>query len=323
MKQKKNYLYFLLLIPLVLLPLVITSNYTLLLVDQVLVFIIAVMGMNFISGLTGENNLGMAGIFALGAYSTAISTVNFGLPTIVGVLISILIGVIFGLLIGYPTLRLKGVYFALTTQVLAEAVRIFLNNAQDLSNGSNGIRNIPPLTLFGYTFSSKVSMYYLFLFVCVIIMVVALRLVNGGWGRELKAIRDNIDGVESCGVNKSSAKVKAFMLCSVLGCLAGSMYAQLMTFILPTSFNYDLTVKFVMMLMLGGIGSIPGLIIGCIVVVILPEILRVLGDYYWLVFSSLMLIIIIVRPYGLISIYEDLKQKATAKKSAQKGGPKP
>ena len=323
MKQKKNYLYFLLLIPLVLLPLVITSNYTLLLVDQVLVFIIAVMGMNFISGLTGENNLGMAGIFALGAYSTAISTANFGLPTIVGVLISILIGVIFGLLIGYPTLRLKGVYFALTTQVLAEAVRIFLNNAQDLSNGSNGIRNIPPLTLFGYTFSSKVSMYYLFLFVCVIIMVVALRLVNGRWGRELKAIRDNIDGVESCGVNKSSAKVKAFMLCSVLGCLAGSMYAQLMTFILPTRFNYDLTVKFVMMLMLGGIGSIPGLIIGCIVVVILPEILRVLGDYYWLVFSSLMLIIIIVRPYGLISIYEDLKQKATAKKSAQKGGPKP
>ena len=323
MKQKKNYLYFLLLIPLVLLPLVITSNYTLLLVDQVLVFIIAVMGMNFISGLTGENNLGMAGIFALGAYSTAISTVNFGLPTIVGVLISILIGVIFGLLIGYPTLRLKGVYFALTTQVLAEAVRIFLNNAQDLSNGSNGIRNIPPLTLFGYTFSSKVSMYYLFLFVCVIIMVVALRLVNGRWGRELKAIRDNIDGVESCGVNKSSAKVKAFMLCSVLGCLAGSMYAQLMTFILPTSFNYDVTVKFVRMLMFGGSGSIPGLIIGCIVVVILPEILRVLGDYYWLVFSSLMLIIIIVRPYGLISIYEDLKQKATAKKSAQKGGPKP
>lgn len=320
MSQNKKYLYLLLLIPLALVPMVIKSKYVLLLIDQVFVFIIAVMGMNFISGLTGENNLGMAGIFALGAYGTAIATVQFGLPTIVGVLISIVIGLIFGLLIGYPTLRLKGVYFALTTQVLAEAVRLYFNNAKELANGSNGIRNIPPLTLFGYTFSSKISMYYLFLVVCTLILIVAVRLINGRWGRELKAIRDNIDGVESCGVDKSSAKVKAFILCSVLGCLAGSMYAQLMTFILPTSFNYDLTVKFVMMLMLGGIGSVPGVVIGSTLVVILPETLRVLGDYYWLVFSILMLVIIIVRPYGLISIYEDLKGKHALKKSGAKGG---
>ena len=159
MRQVKKFLWLPALALLLLLPAVITSRYVLLLVDQILVFIIAVIGMNFISGLTGENNLGMAGIFALGAYGTAIATVNFGLPTFVGVLISIALGVVFGILIGYPALRLKGVYFALTTQVLAEAVRIFLNNAQGLSNGSNGIRNIPGLTVFGYTFSSKVSMY--------------------------------------------------------------------------------------------------------------------------------------------------------------------
>ena len=320
MKQAKKFLWLPALAVLLLLPAVVTSRYILLLVDQILVFIIAVIGMNFISGLTGENNLGMAGIFALGAYGTAIATVNFGLPTFVGVLISIALGVVFGLLIGYPTLRLKGVYFALTTQVLAEAVRIFLNNAQGLSNGSNGIRNIPGLTIFGYTFSSKVSMYYLYLFVCLAVILFSLRLVNGRWGRELKAIRDNIDGVESCGVNKSSAKVKAFMLCSVLGCLAGSMYAQVMTFILPASFNYDLTVKFVMMLMLGGIGSIPGVIIGAIVVVLLPELLRVLGDYYWLIFSTIMLFVIIFRPYGLISIYESLRDKRRARRSPEKGG---
>lgn len=320
MRQVKKFLWLPALALLLLLPAVITSRYVLLLVDQILVFIIAVIGMNFISGLTGENNLGMAGIFALGAYGTAIATVNFGLPTFVGVLISIALGVVFGILIGYPTLRLKGVYFALTTQVLAEAVRIFLNNAQGLSNGSNGIRNIPGLTVFGYTFSSKVSMYYLYLFICLAVILFSIRLVNGRWGRELKAIRDNIDGVESCGVNKSSAKVKAFMLCSVLGCLAGSMYAQVMTFILPASFNYDLTVKFVMMLMLGGIGSIPGVIIGAVVVVLLPELLRVLGDYYWLIFSTIMLVVIIFRPYGIISIYESVRDKRRARRSAGKEG---
>lgn len=315
-RNKKNLLLLILAVLLIAFPFVMTNAYILLLVNMSLVYMVTVLGMNFVTGLTGQNNLGMAGIFALGAYTGAITTVNFGLPTVAGLVFSVIMGLILGQLLGRPTLRLKGVYFALTTQVLGECVRIFLNNAK-FTNGTTGIRKIPSFSLFGFVFEGSKSVYYLYLFLAVVTILISMKLVHGRWGRELKAIRDNEEGVEACGVNMPNAKVKAFSLCTVIGCISGCMYSYLVGYINPTNFSYDLMVKFVMMLMLGGIGSVPGIVIGSFVIVMLPEMLRFLGDYYWLVFSIIMLVLIILRPYGLISIYDDLKLKLHYKKKAK------
>ncbi|MPN04524.1 hypothetical protein SDC9_151765 [bioreactor metagenome] len=157
-------------------------------------------------------------------------------------------------------------------------------------------------------------MFYIFLAFVVLATIISLRIIKSRWGRSFKAVRDNILGVESCGINVANVKITAFTLCAVFGCFAGSLYAHLMGYIHPTNFTFDMSVKFLMMLMIGGIGSVPGIIIGSVIVTALPEILRFLGDYYWLVFSGIVMIFAIFRPWGIISIFSALAKKIKKKR---------
>lgn len=306
-KPKLVYLLFIVLfLILLILPLIVKNTYYRMLFDQTLINIIVVLGLNFITGLTGQMNLGTAGIFGIGAYTSALLTTQLHISPWLSLIAAILMGYLIGVILGWPSLRIKGIYLALTTIGFGEIIRLLLTNMAGITGGTQGVLNIPNYTLFNIDIKDEKSIYYLLLAITVIMTLIALKIINSKWGRVLKAIRDNDQAVESCGINIAEIKIKAFLLCTVYGCIAGALYAHLMGYINPADFTFDLSIKYLMMLMLGGIGSIPGNILGAAIVTLLPEFLRFLQDYYWLIFSSVLLVIVILLPNGVISLFDGL-----------------
>ncbi|WHH61742.1 branched-chain amino acid ABC transporter permease [Petroclostridium sp. X23] len=263
------------------------------------------MGLNFITGLTGQMNLGTAGIMALGAYTAALMSTNLHAPAWICFVLSIVMGWLIGLGLGYPSLRLKGVYLALTTIGFSEITRLVLTNWVDLTGGTMGVQNIPAITVFGYELDSSFKIYYLYLLVVIVLVFTSQRIVKSKWGRVFKAIRDNVEAVEACGIDIASIKIKAFTLATIFGCLGGAMYTYMMRYVNPTTFIPDLSANYLVMMMLGGIGSVAGNIIGAVIITLLPEFLRFMQSYYWLVFSIITLIFVIFLPNGIISIFSE------------------
>ena len=308
------------------LPVFLKKQYYTNLMVQVLISIVVVTGLNFITGLTGQMNLGTAGIYALGAYTTAMLTTKLGINAWLGLLGSICMGLLIGICLGYPSLRLKGVYLALTTIGFSEVVRILITNAIEFTGGSAGVNKIPPFKILGYEFKSNIPTYYLYLVFVVILLIFAQRVCKSKWGRMLKAIRDNPEALETSGVNVAWPKIMAFTLAAVYGCIAGAMYAHFIRFVFPDEYNINFSINYVFMLIIGGIGTVPGAVIGTVFVMVVPEILRFLEGYYWLVFSVIALLFVIFMPYGLVSLFSGDKKlsklfnrKKTGKESA-KGG---
>ena len=302
-KILKGLLVVLLVVFTALFPLFDKNTYHQLILGEVLVNIIVVLGLNFITGLTGQMNLGTAGIMALGAYTAVLLRVKCGMPALLTFPIAIAMGFVIGLALGYPSLRLKGVYLSLTTIGFSEIARLVIANWVDLTSGTNGIKDIPKISLFGLTLSTTRDLVWLYLAIVVLLVITAWRIVNSRWGRVFKAIRDNVEAVEASGVNIADLKIKAFMLATTFGCLGGCMYAYLVGYINPSQFTQDLSANYLLMMMFGGIGSVPGNIIGAATITILPESLRFLQNYYWLIFGIITLLFAIFLPYGFVSLF--------------------
>ena len=324
--QSKYIKWALILVALVVLlvfPKFLTTNYYRRLFNQVFINAIVLLGMNFITGLVGQMNLGMAGMYALGAYTAGLMTVKLGVSPWLGLIGAVFMGCLIGVVLGVPSLKITGIYLALTTMSFGEIVRIVLTNMANLTGGAAGLRGIPGYNLFGIVIDDDKSFYYLLLAFVIIMALIAHRIVNSKWGRAFKAVRDNEESVETCGINISSIKLKAFMLSAIFGCVAGALYSSLMGYINPTDFSADLSVKFIMMLMLGGVGTISGSILGAGVVTLLPEALKFMDTYYWFVFCGIVLICSVIMPNGLIRIILSAPDKiAKTSKSKAKAGEK-
>lgn len=318
---KSKYIVFLVLVILAsVLPFFTTNTYYIMLFDQILVNIIVVLGFNFITGLTGQMNLGTAGTVAIGAYITGLLTVRCNISPWIALLLAIPAGYLIGKGLGYPSLRLKGFYLALTTIGFTVIVQLMVTNLSDLTGGTQGVQRIPGFNLFGISISTNESFYY-FLLVCVIIAVlISIKIIYSKWGRAFKAIRDNIDAVEACGIDVADIKIKAFTLASIYGCIGGALFANLSGYINPGTFGIDMSFNFLIMLMVGGIGSIGGSILGAIIVTMLPESLRFLQDYYWLIFSIIVLIFVIFQPNGLVELFNKIYKAVKSKLLKKKGG---
>lgn len=307
----------------VLLPLIFTNNYHQSLLIQVLINSIVVLGLNFITGLTGQMNLGTAGIFALGAYTSAIICQKVTPSPWLGLLCAIVMGIIIGIGLGYPSLRIRGVYLSLTTIGFSEIVRILLTNLKDLTGGALGIMGIPYFSIPTFNFKtgsfellqlvSYRQIYYLYLVIFCVLMLIAYRIVNSKWGRAFKSIRDNPDAVEANGINISSLKIMAFTFASIYGCIAGSLYAHYVNFINPAAYNLEFSINYVVMLIIGGISTVGGSIMGAILVTLVPEMLRFLENYYWLIFSIITLLFVIFLPNGIVSLFQKKRRRKGAK----------
>lgn len=292
---------------LLLLPSLVSNTYIQLLINQTMINAIVVMGLNYITGMTGQMNMGTGGIYAIGAYGMALLTTRTGLSPWFGLVAAVILGLLIGRGLGYPSLRISGIYLALTTIGFAEVVRLLLTNLTGFTGGAIGVQGIPRFRILGYTLATDKQYYYLLLVIMAVLAVTAKRIVSSKWGRVFQSIKDNPDAAEACGVNIAQIKILAFTLAAVYGCIGGALYACLMGYISSNTFNQDLSINYLVMMMIGGIGSVGGNILGAALVTILPEMLRFLENYYWLIFSIVMLLFAIFMPYGLVSIPSKVK----------------
>jgi branched-chain amino acid transport system permease protein len=263
--------------------------------DFVLLYMLLAIGLNIVVGYAGLLDLGYIAFYALGAYLYAwLASPHFGLhlPFWLVLPIGAALAGLFGVLLGAPTLRLRGDYLAIVTLGFGEIIRIFMNNLDapfNLTNGPQGMNLIDPvriagfsfgrpLHLFGHTIPPTYFYYYLFLVFTLLAMVVAVRLQDSRIGRAWAALREDEVAAAAMGINTRNVKLLAFAMGATFGGLAGGLFAAFQGFISPESFTLWESILVLCMIVLGGMGNIPGVLLGAALLTIIPEALRYLGD---------------------------------------------
>ena len=321
------------------------GNFWVRVMAMALLYVMLALGLNIVVGFAGLLDLGYVAFYAVGAYTYALLcsphlTDNFewlqamypdGLHVPIWVIIPLGAGIaaIFGILLGAPVLKLRGDYLAIVTLGFGEIVRIFLNNLNaplNFTNGPQGIGTIEPVTIFGFKlsqplevfgfeFQSVMLYYYLFLLLALVIILVSVRLEDSRIGRAWMAIREDEIAAKAMGVNTRNIKLLAFAMGASFGGVSGAMFAAFQGFISPESFILMESIVIVAMVVLGGMGHIPGVILGAILLYAIPEALRIwakpaqeliFGHEFiapealrMLLFGSAMVLIMLYRPHGL------------------------
>jgi branched-chain amino acid transport system permease protein len=263
-------------------------------------YIVLALGLNIVVGQAGLLNLGYVAFYAIGAYTYAILSTVYGLSFWPGLVAGALVSAGFALLLGIPTLRLRGDYFAIVTLGLGEITRIVLNNWDSMTGGPNGISKIGRPTLGGYVFSTTLEFYYLILLMTIITVFAMHRLMNSRIGRAWIAIREDETAAEAMGIDTFRLKLLAFVLGSSWAGLTGVFFAAKMAFVSPESFTFFESVLILCMVVLGGMGSIPGIILGAFLLITLPEIFRDFQDYRMLAFGAALVLMMVFKPQGLL-----------------------
>lgn len=265
------------------------------------IFIILAIGLNVVVGFAGLLNLGYAAFYAIGAYTYALLNIHAGINFWFALPLCAVITAFFGFIISIPAIRLRGDYLAIVTLGFGEITRIALNNLDPITGGPNGLMGIAHPLVAGYNFGVKSwPYYYLILGAIVICAFFVSRLEYSRLGRAWVAIREDEVAASCMGVDVVKLKLYAFSLGAGIAGVAGCIFASKQGTVSPDSFDFILSVMVLAMVVLGGLGSIRGAILGAIILTILPELLRGFVVYRMLIFGAAMILIMLFRPQGLI-----------------------
>jgi branched-chain amino acid transport system permease protein len=317
--------------------------------DQAGIYILLALGLNVVVGYAGLLDLGYVAFYAIGAYSYALlASPQLGLhvPFWLVLPLAPLLAAFFGVLLGAPTLRLRGDYLAIVTLGFGEVIRILLNNLDAITNGPRGVINIDPATLdpahldpksvataklllypklpdlihnLPLTLSSPVQYYYLILILCVGAVFFSYRLEGSRIGRAWAAIREDEDAAQTMGINKTTTKLLAFAMGASTAGFSGVIFSGLQGFVSPESFILLESITILAMIVLGGMGSIPGVVLGAIILVVVPEVLREYATYRLTIFGLGLTLMMLVRPEGLWPV----RVRHAAAPDASGTGPEP
>ncbi len=280
------------------------STYQTNIMVSALIYIMLGLGLNIVVGLAGLLVLGYAAFYAVGAYTYALLNLHFGLGFWTVLPIGGVLGAFFGILLGFPVLRLRGDYLAIVTLAFGEIIYIVLQNWNEFSFGPSGIANIPRPSLFGISMSVQevtTYIYYIMIFLCIITIIVVRRLRDSRIGRAWMALREDEIACEAMGIDKTKIKLSAFALGATWAGMAGVVFAAKTTFVNPASFTIWESIIILCIVVLGGMGSIIGIIAGALILILLPEYLRAFSEYRMLVFGIILVVMMIFRPSGIIS----------------------
>ncbi|MEG1932260.1 MAG: branched-chain amino acid ABC transporter permease [Pygmaiobacter sp.] len=299
---------------------------------MVLINIILTVSLNLASGFLGQLVLGHAGFMSVGAYASALFTLNSGLPIAVSFPLSILIAgfvaMLFGIIIGIPALRLRGDYLAIITLGFGEIIKVLINFF-DFTGGARGLRGIPRI-VDKSTSSVNVELvkfsYAFFLAVLTVYLITAF--IHSRHGRAVIAIREDEIAAEASGVNTTYYKLLAFVMAAFFAGVAGALYAHHLGVLNPAKFDFNYSVEILVMVVLGGMGSITGSVISAIGLTLLPELLRGFSDYRMLAYSVILILVMLFKPTGLMGGHEFsfariAKRLKVGRKSKQKEDAEP
>jgi len=274
------------------------------------IYIVLALGLNITVGQAGLLNLGYVAFYAVGAYTYAILSTTLGLSFWPGIIVGAFSAAAFALLLGLPTLKLRGDYFAIVTLGLGEITRIVLNNWDGLTGGPNGISRIGRPMIGKYVFNTTLDFYYLILFIALVSVFAMHRLISSRIGRAWIAVREDEFAAEAMGINTFRLKLLAFVLGSAWAGMTGVFFAAKMAFVSPESFTFFESVMILCMVVLGGMGSIPGIILGALLLITLPEVFRDFQDYRMLAFGIALVLMMIFRPQGLLGTVKKQTQNS-------------
>jgi ABC-type branched-subunit amino acid transport system permease subunit len=294
--------YFLLIVALAVwasLPLFLPRN----LVDLLVfagIFSIAGLGIGLLLGHCGIASLAQGMFYGLGAYASAYCSITFGAHAIVGFVVGLAVAAGMSLLVGWPVLRLTGFFLALATLCLAVIGNALFFEWDWLTGGSLGIGGIPKIQFFGFAFDTPGRYYYLVWILAFICMRLGFQLITSRNGLMMQAVRDSPDAALSLGIDIQVVRTRIFVLCSMFGSLAGSLFAHYTSFASVESFTIERSITFLLIPVIGGVSSVTGVIVGALFVIFVPELFSKLGDFHQILFGLALVFVVIVMPGGIV-----------------------
>ncbi|MFZ5827672.1 MAG: branched-chain amino acid ABC transporter permease [Bacillota bacterium] len=285
-------------------PVLITSPYWLHVINLSGIYAVVAIGLNILTGYTGMLSVGQAGFFGIGAYLSALAMLRLGLSFWLAMPLAALGTCLFGILMGLPAMRLKGPYLVMATVGFAEIVRLVLINWVPVTRGTAGLLNIPAPAAFGYEVAGETGWFYLIFALLGLVIFLTRRMEHSKIGRALRAVRENELAAEAMGVPVFWYKALAFGLSALLAGMAGSLFASFQTYISPDSFTFEESVAFVSMIVVGGIGTLPGAVVGALLMGLVPELLRAFKDYRLITYGFILLGSAVFFPRGIVGLLE-------------------
>jgi branched-chain amino acid transport system permease protein len=296
------------LVVLLILPLFL-GKYSIFLLSLLAIYALVSLGLNLLMGYTGQIAAGHAGFLAIGAYVTAIFTANFEwLPCPITLLFAGTISGLIGFLLGIPILRLKGFYIAMATLAFGVVVSEIILQWSSVTGGDDGF-SVPTASIGSFVFDSDFKLFYLIIPVTVIMTLLARNMVNGYIGRAFIALRESEIAAQTIGIDLAKYKTIAFAISAFYTGVAGGLFAFLITFLSPDAFTIELSIDFIAMIVIGGMGSILGSVIGAVILTGIQQAFAGLQDLQVLIFGLSLIIFMIFMPKGIVGMLTDLKEK--------------
>ncbi|MDR2390215.1 MAG: branched-chain amino acid ABC transporter permease [Planctomycetota bacterium] len=275
------------------------NNYILRIAINIFLYAILCTSLNMINGYSGQFNIGQAGFYCIGAYTAAILSTRHGIGIWISLPVCGLMASVASLLLGIPTARLKGIFLAMSTLGFSEIIRLIVLNGGEFTRGPMGIPGIPPASLFGWELGTNFHMYYLALLLTALTVLICANVLDSRIGRAWIAIREDELAARAMGIPTVRYKIYNLAFSTFWAGVAGCYYAFLSNFVSADSFHLDEGFVILGMVLVGGLGSIAGPLIGAAILVIIPEIFRFLAEYRLILYGVAILITMHLRPQGI------------------------
>lgn len=300
----------------IIIPVLTPNMYIMQIINMICIYIILGTSINVLTGFTGQLSLGQAAFFGIGAYTAALLNTRAGLQFIPCLVGAVALTALFGMVLAVPALKVKGSYLALLTMGFGEVVRIVMINWTPVTNGTAGILGIESPVFFGFAFDT-LKKYYFLIMVFVILGILYQNIIRRTrTGRALIAIREDSEAAGLTGIHVTTYKIRAFVLSAIYCGVAGCLYAMMIKYVSPDTFTNNVSSVILWTAIVGGFGTVMGPVLGGIIMQVLPEALRFLGDWRLVVYGAILLVVILRFPGGLYPYIEKFFENRKARKEA-------
>lgn len=283
------------------LPKVGLSSFIIRVLTMIALYSILGLSLNLITGYTGQVSIGHAGFCAIGGYTSALLNVHFGMNFILSAICAMLVTGLFGFLLGAPTLRLSGTYLTIATLGFGEIVKMMALNWEGLTGGALGVSGITRPVIFGIELTTfNGGLFYLAVVLLFLVSLAIYMIVNSKMGRAFMAIRDDELAATLMGINTTHYKIVSFVLSAMLTGLGGAFYVHMVRFIDPNTFNFDISILIISIVILGGMGTMKGMYLGSLLLISFPEFLRFASEYRFIVYGLILVLMMRFKPEGIL-----------------------
>jgi len=297
-----------------LVPFLVANSFQLRVVMLFMIYALVAMGLNILVGLVSLVSLGQAGLYALGAYAVGVLSVKFGWPFFASISAAVLLATLFGIALAYPTVRVRGVYLAVVTIAFGLIVQNVVIDWREVTGGTLGISNIPRVDL-GFGPLDTKGLYGLIAVVMFLAFILHHNLIYSRYGRSMRAVAQSETAARSLGINPTRQRVFAFVVSAIYAGLAGGLYAYLNRYVNPDTFSFADSIRFLLMVILGGSGTTFGPFIGAGVLTWIPNLLQAFGKWQLFVYGALLAVVIFFLPKGIVGTLGDTFKRLGRKES--------